>query len=465
VLGAHGISLSYESPAVAMMLLLVLLYEKGRRFGLLPLLLVGGWIDYPVLYLAPFFAILAIRGPGRPGQRAAFVALLALASIASFGGQLLHILWTTGDLLRDSGKPWHEFMLATMTDAELLPALGDYLARQWQYLGDSFTWPGLVLGLTGLLLGLRFRTGSLRPDLAFLFAGSVHVLLFRGHAWHHDFWLFYHAPFFALAGARCLASLYLPLGHALLILSGVLGLVRSQQVWEERAAVPVRELARDFREIFADEVVIHSFPWPGWAVETFRGHPVADLVTLLDGEHQQLHLDNLGRHGLLDRPQWIAIPSDQLQPGYREYLDRSFPDCARGKREAAGGRSYLVYDITPVILDPARSPELRSKMDLPSLERLRNRIRLQLILARFEPGSRILFLDGSLGPGTPERVRRRWVRSGSLEPGERNGDWNLVAWPGTEAARRLIESAGAALDHLVLTLDGQRLELPWLRGH
>ncbi len=457
----HGLNLSYEPLALFWMLGLVFLAERGWVWRLLPLLWLGGLIDYPVLYMGPWFALVALwEARGRSWRPALlYSCALALTCLASVATHLLHVAWTMGGLQADSGQSWWDHILRSLQSRGHEPAVASFLQSQLGFFMASFTLPILILALLSLFSGpmrLFHLARSPRPSraaLAFLFAGSLHVLLFRAHAMVHDFWLAYYAPFMALAGAAFLARLPTAPARFLIVFSSILGLGMASRVWQERAAVPVRAVARDLDLMFDERVVLHSLlAPPGWALESYRGHPVLDAGDLLQ-QPFPAYLDRVGSLGYLGRPQRLFVPIADLKESWARDLDRVIlpgvslvekKGVARsGGKAGQAAQAWRVYDLGPFLLDPGRSPYLMDKSRLlpgngqklseGERRRLVDRARKFLVLRLFAPGTSIAYLDGR--EEEPEKFLGRWVRSGGEKALSAGGV--VVAWPGTVWAERL----------------------------
>ena len=471
----HGLNLSYEPLALLWMLALLLLWDRGWRWGLLPLLWLGGLIDFPVLYLGPWFAL---QGLWEARHRSAWApallqtGALALTCLASLGTHLLHVAWTMGGIRANSGQSWWDHILRSLQARGNEPALLDFLSAQAGFFVASFTLPVLVVALLSFLPwpSKEFRLARGRGPglaaLAFLFAGSLHLFLFRAHAMVHDFWLAYYAPFFALAGAAFLQRLPRPASLFVLVLASILGLGQARGLWKERASVPVRSVAADLSSLFDADVVLHSLlAPPGWALETWRGHPVLDASDLLQ-QPFAAYLDRLGSLGYLGRPQRLFVPVAALEESWARDLDQLVLPGARhedrrGRERADVEPLYRIYDLGPFLLDPGRSPFLMDKgrllpdadQRITAEERLAliDRARMFLVLRLFAPGSRISYLDGR--EGSYENFLGRQIRSAGAE-GLRS-DKILVAWPGTDWATRLRARHGAAVRRVAIRACGQ----------
>ena len=472
----HGLNLSYEPLAILWMLTLVLLAERGWTWGLLPLLWVGGLIDFPVLYLGPWFALRALWGARSrsPGPAILFSVALAGTCLASLGTHLLHVAWTMGGLQANSGQDWWEHILLSLRSRGHSVALGEFLAGQGGFFLASFTLPVLLLGLLSFWrrpiaeLGLQRGHGPGVAAGAFLFAGSLHVLLFRAHAMVHDFWLAYYAPFFALAGAAFLARLPRPTSLFVLVFVCILGLGRASRIWQERRSVPVRAVAADLVDLFDADFVLHSLlAPPGWALESYRRHPVLDAGDLLQQSFAQ-YLDRVGSQGYLGRPQRLFVPVSALTETWARQLDTLvLPEAPREELRGAS-ETWRVYDLGPFLLDPARSPYLMDKslllpgnpqrISAAERQRLVDRARKFLVLRVFEPGTSIDFLDGR--EGGYESLLGRRIRSAGAAALE--GSAALVAWEGTEWVDRLKARHGPEVQSVRVRAAGKWTKV-WIR--
>jgi hypothetical protein len=457
ILGAHGVNLSYEPLCLAAMLGVVVLHARGHRKTALFVLAAGGLVDYPVLYLAAPLLADAWQQRRVRSSFAPYAAALVLTTLLSFATAVALQVVPTALATGYAGIDWSAKVQQAMAAA---PGLGDFLLGQARALMDAFTLPGMALAVVAMVVTRRLGwvAGS------FLFAGVFHVLAFRSHAALHDFWWFYLLPFVALGGGELLARLPHWLAALTLGLVAALGLHDSLGVWSERRAPPVRAVAADLRKLFPNEVVLHQvLAPPGWALETFRQAPVLegqDLLQALEvGERArvQIYLDLVGgTWGYLGRPQLLAAPRRRVPAGGREHLERVLPDAFVDERPGQHD-SYLVYDLEPFLLDPARSPYITAKLGQAEAERLRDRMRMFLALPLLPGGARLVWLDGRASH-RPERFRGREVRSGgqaelaAWQPS--SGEW-LVAWPGSAIEAALVERAGARLERRTLVVRGE----------
>jgi len=460
IFGAHGLNLSYEPLCLPFILAIVLLYSRGRRFSLLVLLFAGGLVDYPVLYLAPVLFVHSFLRRRETTLALPFCVGLVFASVAAFGAHIGHLLWANGDLLRDSGRPWYEFMLATVSAKQWMPGPLEFLSRQWEQALAGFTLPALVAAAVGWYTWKRRKPTIV--EVALLTVGLVHVLVFRGHAYQHDFWLWYLAPVVALAVARAVQFVPGALGGFALVVIAILGLKGSLDVWRERALVPVRQIGRTFALAFDPVDVLHVYPGPGWAIENYRRHPCLELAHLLDPTRDlQVTIDSIGRRALLGRRQFAVVSEDAADDQIVRYIDRAFPGSRRPPRG-----SWRVWEITPFVRDPAKSPVLGQGLDPATAQRIRSRVRMHRVLDLLPIGARVAFVAEGSGLGALERFRRRWVRMvgpESLESLQDLDRWHVVAWPGTPGAEAL-EKLGGSAESLSLATAGGPLAIPWRPG-
>jgi hypothetical protein len=446
--GVHGINLSYEPFCLAFLLGILLLYQKGRRFSLLPLFFVGGLFDYPVLYLAPFMAFYELSRPKTSDEalpwlkmRLLFLLSLFLVSVASIGTHLFHVIWSMGDLRGGAGDSWGHYLLQVLAGKGWMPSLGAFFSKQASMF--SFGYTPIVFGLAVLAaLGFRKRMGV--PSLAFLFVGGLHTLVFRGHAMLHDFWLVYFSPFLAFVCARFLVGLPKWMAVPLLLGVGFFGLRTTFGVWAERAAPPVRMMGRDLKSLVPPQVVLHGFAMPApWGLETYRGHPIQDgLMVLQDPMGFKKALDRMATYGYLHRPQWGILSEKRLKKGWKNIFESFFPNTFKGSIKGKVD-VYFLYNLSEVFLFPDRFPRfaglLRANKQNPQL--LGERFRMLVLLDLFvQPGERLDYL-GSIRSDY-ERFRGRMVRSINALPkftgsGEIDPKHFLIAWPGTEGFKRL----------------------------
>ena len=441
----HGINLSYEPLCLAAILGLVLLHHRGWRWRLLPLLWLFGLIDYPVLYLGPWFALVALlrRERSLVGWLL-WTGALAGVCLASIGTHVAHLLWSMGGLRAGHGAAWDEYILQVLSKgAASLPAAGEFLASQAGFLIQGYTLPLLGAGLVGVVLLSRER-GRWPFAYAFGFVGGLHFVAFPAHAWRHDFWLCYLAPLVALASARMLSKAPRPLLYFTLSLACVLATWRSERIWQERAAPPVQEMGEELAAEFADEAVLFAFRTPApWALEFWREHPVHEAERLfLPGEEArnwaQL-IEDLGTLGQLDRPMFGVLPRrfEQFAP----LLDSAFPGA---RRESRG--SYHVWELGAFVREPGRSPYVRDKLGAGLCARLARRVSALRALVLVPPGAHLHVLG-------PDRASALWFRSRRLSTGPLaaieasvRADAYLAAEDGSSEAAALRERFGTGLE-------------------
>ena len=246
----------------------------------------------------------------------------------------------------------------------------------------------------------------------------------------------------------------------LLVCSAVLGLGQASRIWEERREVPVRAVAADLDALFEPDVVLHSLlAPPGWALESYRGHPVLDAGDLLQQPFGQ-YLDRLGSRGYLSRPQRLFVPVSALTKRWAQDLDTVVLPGSRPVERRGKAGLWRIYDLGPFLLDPGHSPYLLDKsLLLPGNEqrigqeqrrRFVDRARKFLVLRLFEPGADILFLDGREG-GFESFLGRRIRSAGEASLATRA---ILVAWPGTPWAGRLRALHGSKVEKVELEAAG-----------
>ncbi|GEM_PF-3751528 len=453
----HGLNLSYEPFCLAFLLGIVLAYRRGSRAGLLSLFFLGGLFDYPVLYAGPFLGLRLLHrsrdpgGDGTPGRSLLFVALLGFVCLASIGAHVAHTLYALGDLQGGAAAAWDRYILEILTAKKWMPSLGDFLATQGSFFLEFFTPAGFLMAVAGVLW---FRKSLEFPELLFLFVGSVHLLVFRGHAMLHDFWLVYFTPFLALSGARVLAALPRTPALGLASLCLAFGAWTGLGIWNERAAPPVRQMGRELGRLFPDRVVLHGLATPApWALETWREHPVMDGLLVLDVKRFKDALDRLASNGYLRRPQKAVLPLDLLEEGWLEQLHAFLPGLPEETRKGRA-REWLVQDWFRVFTDPGSIPPLAKALRENGLDprALRDRARRLAIALSLPPGSRIAVLESRDGPF--ERFQHREVRPLSFEKAstkEALGLW-VAAWPGTpeERAWRAAGSRGLETREVLL---------------
>ena len=447
----HGVNLSYEPLCLAAILGLVLLHHRGWRWGLLPLLWLFGLFDYPVLYLGPWFAVVALLRRERSLLGwLLWTASLAAVCLASIGTHVLHLLWSMGGLRAGHGAAWDEYILQVLSKgAASLPALTDFLASQAGFLLQGYTLPLLGVATVGAVMLARERR-HWPWAYAFAFVGGLHFVAFPAHAWRHDFWLCYLAPFVALASARMLSRAPKPLLYFTLSLSCVLATWRSERIWQERAAPPVQVMGQELAEVFANEDVLFAFRTPApWALEFWREHPVHEAERLfLPGQEAanwaQL-IEDLGTLGQLERPMYGVLPRDfeQFQP----LLDEAFP----GARLAARGR-FHVWELRSFVHEPGRSPYFRERLGQELCARLARRVLALRALVLVPPGEHLHVLGPDLSSVLWFRGRR--LSTGPLDALDLpvRAKAHVAAIVGSEAATELRARFPEALDRRELPL-------------
>ncbi len=411
----HGNNFSYEPFCQAVVLGICLLHERGWRYRLLPLLYVGGFFDYPSLYVAPFLALVAFVRPRLESEqgwtrRILWTAALGTTCLLSIGTHLLHLIWSMGGLQGTQGPAWHEYIFHVISQGtQYLPPFAEFLSKQYDIVVTGFTLPGILLGVWALL---RYARKLPLVAYAFLWVGLLHFFAFPGHADKHDFWLTYLAPFFALSIAFVLQRFERSPRYFLFGLIAVLGARSSVGIWAERAAPPVREVAADLTRLFPKEAVLHVFRTPAnWALENYRHTPVAfGEELLLPGRAEaQLTtcLENLGTFSLLERPQIAVMPIRELRAEYLALLQQVFPKARLEDRIGDFDR-WACWDIRRFLLDPGASPYFQQALGEAALARVRDLGRALRLLPLLPPGARIAFLGAGARP--PELYRSRWIQ-------------------------------------------------------
>jgi hypothetical protein len=433
----HGLNLSYEPLCLAAILGLVLLHHRGWRYRLAPLFVLLGLLDFPVLYLGPWFALLAFLQRERNWLwRVGLTAALGVACVASIGLHVLHLLWSMGGLQAGHGPSWSEYILNVFRKtASVLPELGDFVSGQLRWLQLGYTAPLLALTLVGAVFLVRDpRRRAAVFGLAFV--ALLHFAVFPAHASVHDFWWVYLAPFVAFAVPAALDRLPAPLTPFVLSMALLLSALHSERIWQERAAPPARAMGQDLAARFSPEEVLLAFRTPpGWALETFRGHPTHDAEQIfLPGQEAQAWstlIDQLGAFAQLERPMLGVMPVAAAE--YAGLLDAAFP----GARQSSRG-DWLVWDLRPFVLEPGRSPYFSSRMGEARAAGLAQRV-LELRCAIVAPpGARVHLLAERASE--PTWFRSRLLSAGPYEllsPEQRSRAW-LVAPGRSEGAERIL---------------------------
>jgi hypothetical protein len=455
--GAHATSHVFESVVLAWMLAVLLLWQRRRLTSVIAMVGIGGLIDYPVLYLGPWLALVMLFDRDRSrAERWRFVVALGCVSVASLAVSLIHNAWASG-----SGD-WLGKILDSFAAKGELPGAGSFTESQLRYATDSFTLAGVLLAVVGAVL-LRARLGSAAG--AFAFVGVLHVAAFRGHAQIHEFWLWYLLPVCAIAVGSLLARL--PDLPRWLLFGAVVGFgwYGSVSLWLERDRAGVREVAADLTRLFDENVVLHKLRGPpGWAMEPFRGRAILegdDFLNQAKAGTAQRFLDTVaGTFGYLDRPQLAFALESDLREGELDFADRAFPGSRIEPRGGEAGR-YLVWDIQRFLLDPSRSPVLLDWMKKEECARLSSRAHMFLVLGALEPGSKLLWVDGRDGP--VELFRGRTVKhaaGAAVSEWKASAGWDAAAWPDTDWGRQLTARPGVER----LRLKSVAVRVPLLRA-
>ena len=197
-----------ESLTLAAILLTLLAHDllRGRRrLAYLPVHLcyaLACLCDWQGAFAGP--AIVLIELLRRDGRRLLRALLLAPTALSCIAATLLIFGWWQDDLAAGfSGIR----TLSESSQAGLGLDLPDWWRSQGRFLRDLYGPVLLGLATLGALRSLLCPDACGRLLIALLCVGVLNVLVFRGHAFHHDFWWFYAAPGLALGaavGAECL---------------------------------------------------------------------------------------------------------------------------------------------------------------------------------------------------------------------------------------------------------------------
>lgn len=437
---AHGINFSYEPLCIAAMLGIALLFEKGWRWGLAPAFLLGGLLDFPVLYLAPYYAALVffaredrVGGARCSSRRLVFGLVSGLACVASLALHFTHVI-LTGARAGNRGQGIFEKIFLSFAPKEgFEPDVGRYLGAAWEWFSTGFTPLGLALGCVALAclpLLVRLhpaRAGAARAACAFAFAGALHCLAFRAHFVLHDFWPVYFTPALALASAELLRHLRLPARVGLTAAVAAWGVVGGLQLWGERTAAPVREVAADLTELFGGpEQKDAAAPRPqaaatlyqlrapaGWALEQERGVAVYEGIDLAERllavrsagadataraaalEAYRAFVDNVVARGDLGRAQQLFLDQGAAEAGDEAAVAQLFTAAPGELRRAASGRAYRVWALERAFFEPWTLPAFVG-VPRAELEPLAMHARLGSVAHLLPQGARYVVLDGSL---------------------------------------------------------------------
>ncbi len=447
---AHGVNVSYEPLCLPAMLGLVWGYLRGKRWSLLPFVFLGGWLDYPVLYLAPVFGFHELLlGRGSVRQRLAFFAAIGTTALLSMVSSVLHAPLMLDAIGVDSGKLWYEKILDALRAKGGAPLAEGFFGREFAFLSRGFTPVLLFAALAGVVLQ-RGRVGFVAG--AFAFCGALHTLVFRSHAVVHDFWPWYFVPFVIWTGARCLAWLPRPAALGGLVWIVVLGFYGGVGVWRERALPRVRAVAADFASLDAATTTLHQLGTPpGWSIEAWSRVPMfegTDLFAQVANDQLRSYAPYLANFAgpwaaLGARRQLAVLAESQADPDKLAFLRKALPGAERAMLVGANGR-YHVFDLTEFFFEPDRSPFFREHIAPEERLRLAAEARMLVLLDLFAPGSRVLYIGKcSLGERLVRQRRVRAMRHAALPAGgrpPRSDDSFLVAWPASAAAAALVHS-------------------------
>lgn len=479
---AHGINFSYEPLCLAAMLGLVLLFERGWRWSLAPLFVVGGLLDFPVLYLAPYFALCVlfareerIGGVRFSARRFGFGVVLGCACLASLAIHFTHVV-LSGERAVNRGQGILEKILNSFAPKEgFEPDFARYASAAWEWFSTGFGVPGLLLGIVALFL-LNARAASPRARrvaAAFVFAGALHCLAFRAHFAVHDFWPVYFTPAFALASAwwvgRMRPSLRVAVSCTVLVWGSIVGV----GLWAERSGQPVRETVADLRMRFDDQKTpdvrptLYQLRMPaGWALEQERGAPVYEGLDLAERllavqrcdvadrsalraalEGYRGFVDNVAARGDLGRPQILVLDEGRAEAGDLSAI-RGLLAAGEGELGRGGTRRFRSWALD-ALFEPWRFPALAA-LPREELEELALRATICGAARSFADDERLVVMAAAERPES----RICGLRIAAADPkilAERRrapqdfGDRSIVCTPSGPFAAAMREAAGAEL--------------------
>ncbi|MCB9918585.1 MAG: hypothetical protein H6832_09295 [Planctomycetes bacterium] len=445
--GWHGGTPSYEPFCLAAMLAIVAAYQRGWRIGLAPLVFVGCLIDFPCLYVVP--ALAAAEWIARRAIPWRYALLWSAMGVLAVAFHFAHIALLDGGLTGQWGQSIQGKIWDALSKSSLQPTALEFAEAHWSYAQLAFGLPLMGVALAGCFLAWR-RIGLV--GWSFLLAGVLHVLIFRWHAVRHDFWMYYFIPFVAVAASLALQRL--PLWVAMLAGSGLVasGLWQGAAIWQERASVPVTEVARDVKSQIARLGVVHQARGPeACSIDLLVDGLVLNLPDLMTQAVQahsfRDYVDGIALFGGIGQRQIAYLYGPGMKPADLRVMEQFFPGSQLPAIEAAAGKYYL-YDITPFMREPAKSQTLRQMLGEGECLLHREWIRVQSVLDRFAPGERVWWVTERLQLAE-RQVRRRSVRIGNgIEVPKDRTSWTLVAWPEgrrTELLGRLAPSLQASV--------------------
>lgn len=465
VLSWHGGTPSYEPFCLPVMLAILLAYERGWRNRLAPCLLLGGLIDFPVLYLIPVLLVVEWRRRGNVRSLVTFAAAISAAGFAAIGLHFVHLSWSGGTLTGQWQESLQAKILRSVFDADVAPPLTVLAQSQWAHAKLCFSW----LPIGACVLGALWCWRSIGLyGWAFAFSGTMHAVLFRSHAFKHDFWLWYLLPFVAIASAHFVVRL--PRLLAWIFVAGALWLggATSLDVWRERAAPPVAAVVEDLRSELArartsPKPALHQARGPeSFALDVELDSPVFDLADWLTQAAQARsfrdYLDSVALFGGLNRRHLAYMFEPGMRNADQKVMASFFPAARERVVQGTAGR-YRFYDVTGYLMDPSQSITLRRLLGEAECRRHLWRARLHIVLPSFPVGTELLWLTGV--PRRVENLRGRIVRTGGpAELRTVGAGWTIAGWPGTTGAR-LVATWGRQVGRKDVDAHGKRVAIPF----
>ncbi len=146
-----------------------------------------------------------------------FLPSLTVIPAVSLTAVVVHILWGCHWNIR-----WFVFLF--LTRAERPVSWGQWFVRHWIFLKDNFSvfaigaaviYPVIALFAVyrasdgSRLRGIFFKKSVVPSVLLTLLQGLIWIFMVRRHSWAHDYWQYFLAPFFAVAMATVVVTVFM----------------------------------------------------------------------------------------------------------------------------------------------------------------------------------------------------------------------------------------------------------------